>query len=111
MHSISHLLDFLRPRPEDEAERAAGNARKQEIIEKLSRAIISRRLQSPAVLFLELNRPLGFLASQAALFARPFLGFFLQPEDVSAAAELLADPEAFEQLLERLAEPAHQETH
>lgn len=111
MQSISHLLDFLRPRPEDEAERAAENARKQEIIEKLSRAIISRQLQSPAVLFLELNRPLGFLMSQAALFARPFLGFFLQPEDVSAAAEVLADPESFDQLLERLAGPARQETH
>jgi hypothetical protein len=111
VQSISHLLDFLRSHPEDEAERAAGNARKQEIIEKLSRAIVSRRLQSPAVLFLELNRPLGFLASQAALFARPFLGFFLQPEDVSAAAEMLADPEAFDQLLARLSDPARQETH
>jgi hypothetical protein len=102
VQSISHLLDFLRPRPEDEAERAAAQARKQEIIEKLSRAIISRRLQSPAVLFLELNRPLGFLVSQAALFARPFLAFFLPAQDVSAAAEVLADPEAFERLLSRL---------
>jgi hypothetical protein len=108
---ISHLLDLLRPRAEEEAERAGAQARKQEIIEKLARAIISRRLQSPAVLFLELNRPLGFLASQAALFARPFLSFFLRPEDVSAAAEVLADPEAFDQLLSRLSDPAHQETN
>jgi hypothetical protein len=110
MESVSHLLDFLRARPESEVERAAQQARKQEIIEKLSRAIISRRLESPATLFLELNRPIGFLMSQAAFFARPFLSFFLPPEDVSAAAEVLADPDALEQLLQRLSETDQQVT-
>ena len=109
MESISHLLDFLRPRPEEEAsvacegERAAAQARKRHLIEKLSRAILSRRLQSPAALFLELNRPIGFIASQATFFARPFLSFFLAPEEVTAAAEVLADPEALDELLDRLA--------
>jgi hypothetical protein len=103
VESIFHLLDFLRPRPESEGERAAAEARRRQIIDKLSRAIISRRLQSPAALFLELNRPIGFLMSQATLFARPFLGFFLHPEEVSAAAEVLADPEALDELLDRLA--------
>lgn len=103
MEAISHLFDFLRPRPEDETELAATAARKQELSEKLARAIRARRLESPAVLLLELNRPLGFLASQATFFARPFLSFLLDPEDISAAAEVLADPQALDQLIARVA--------
>ena len=105
MATISHVLDFLRPRLLDEEQRAAEQARKDEIIEKLARAIKGRRLESPAALFLELNRRIGFLMSQAAFFARPFLSFFLPAEDVEAAAEVLADRDAFEQLLDRLGEP------
>ena len=67
MVTISHLVDFLRPRPVDAEQLAAEQARKNELIEKLARAIRARRLESPAVLFLELNRPIGFLMSQAAL--------------------------------------------
>ncbi len=104
METISHLFDFLRPRPEDDTRCAAGETRKQELIEKLARAIVARRLQAPAALFLELNRPIGFLVSQATLFARPFLSFFLPPEEVTAAAEILAEPAAFDELLARLAE-------
>ncbi len=103
MESVTRLFDFLRPRPEDEAGRAAAEARKQQVIEKLARAVTARRLQSPAALFLELNRPIGFLMSQATLFARPFLSFFLPQEDVSAAAEVLADPAALDELLDRIA--------
>ena len=100
--TISHLFSSLRSRPREESQRAAEQARKGEVIDKLARAIIARRLQAPAALFLELNRPLGFLMSQAAVFARPFLSFFLRPEDVEAASEVLAEPEAFDQLLDRL---------
>ncbi len=110
MEAISHLLDSLRPRPEDETERAAAEARKQEVIEKLARAITARRLQSPAALFLELNRPIGFIISQATFFARPLLSFFLPPEDVTAAAEILADPKALDDLLDRLATPIPKES-
>jgi hypothetical protein len=102
--TISHLVDFLRPRPVDDEQRAAEQARKSQVIEKLAAAVKARRLESPAVLFLELNRPIGFLMSQAAFFARPFLSFFLPPGEVEAAAEVLADRDAFEQLLDRLGE-------
>jgi hypothetical protein len=108
--TISHLVDFLRPRPVDEEQRAAEEARKNEIIEKLASAIKARRLESPAVLFLELNRPIGFLMSQAAFFARPFLSFFLRPDEVEAAAEVLADRGAFDRLLARLGESTEEST-
>lgn len=102
MESLSGWWGQLRARPESGEELAEEEARKQAVIEKLARAIVSRRLEAPATLFLELNRPLGFIYSQAAFFARPFLSFFLSPTDVQAAAEVLDDPKAMEALLERI---------
>jgi hypothetical protein len=109
--TIPHLLDFLRARPEPEPERAAREERKQALVEKLARAIVARRLESPAVLFLELNRPIGFLFSQTAFFARPFLSVFLPVGEVEAAAEVLDDPEALDHLIARIGELAAQEAH
>ena len=102
METFSHLFSSLRARPEAESERDAERARRDEVIEKLARAIAARRLEVPATLFLELNRPLGFLFSQATFFARPFLGFFLPARDVEAAAEVLDDPAALDRLMDRI---------
>lgn len=104
METISHLFSFLRAHPEEESARAWGEARKNEIVERLARSIVARRLEAPAALFLELNRPLGFLFSQGVLFARPFLSFFLRPEEVESAAEVLDDAKALDQLLARIGE-------
>ena len=104
METISHLFSFLRPRPIDPSARAEEDARKNDLIEALARGIVARRLESPALLFLELNRPMGFLYSQAALFFRPFLALFVSMSQVDAAAEVLADRDAFDRLLDRIAE-------
>ncbi len=104
METIAHLFDFLRPRAIDPAQAAEEETRQTEIIDKLAQGIVARRLQSPAVLFLELNRPLGFLYGQAALFFRPFLALFLSPSEIEASAGVLSDPVAFERLLHRIDE-------
>jgi len=41
------------------------------VLQDLAAAIARRRLVVPARIFLDLVEPLGFLASQIALFARP----------------------------------------
>ena len=109
METFSHLFSSLRARPEAELHREAKQARKDEIIDKFARAVVARRLEAPAALFLELNRPLGFLFSQAALFARPFLGVFLPAGDIESAAEVLDDPEALDRLTERVASLSEEE--
>jgi len=111
VQTITHLFSFLRGHPEAPEERAHQQARKKEIIEKLARAIVARRLEAPAALFLELNRPIGFLFSQTAFFARPFLSVFLPVQDVEAAAEVLDDPQALDHLLDRIGEVSAQESH
>jgi hypothetical protein len=104
VETIANLLSRLRPAPEAEAERQAREERQAQVVEKLARAIVARRLEAPAALFIELNRPLGFLFSQATLFARPFLSFFLPVADVEAAAQALNDPRALDRLLDRIGE-------
>jgi len=109
VETISHLFSFLRPCPLDPSVRAAEDARKNDLIDKLARGIVARRLESPALLFLELNRPMGFIYSQAALFLRPFLALFTSMSEVDAAAEVLADRGAFDRLLDRIAELSDQQ--
>ena len=104
MTTFTHLRSFFRGHSVAPEERAREQARKKQVIEKLARAITARRLETPAALFLELNRPIGFLFSQAAFFARPFLSVFIPVKDVEAAADVLDDPRALDQLLDRIAE-------
>lgn len=98
MEQSTHLRSPLQAGPEPDA------AAREAVLERFARAVVARRLESAAVLFLELNRPLGFLFSQAALIARPFLSLFVSPADVEAAARLLDDPEALDRLLARIGE-------
>jgi hypothetical protein len=110
METIGDLFSHLRPRRRSEEEaRQAEADRKAAVIEKIARAIVARRLEAPAALFLELNRPIGFIYSQMTYFARPFLSMVLRPEDVTAAAEVLDDAGAIDQLLDRIQELSAEE--
>jgi hypothetical protein len=59
-------------------------------------------MATPAVLFIELNRPLSFLAGQAAHVLFPFLAPVLGARLSRQVAELLEDPANVDRLLERL---------
>ncbi len=102
MDAFSHLFRDQRVGPEQAAQNDAEQTRNVAIIEKFARAVVARRLEAPAALFLELNRPLGFLFSQATLFARPFLGLLLPVGEIEAAAEVLDDPASLERLMSRI---------
>ncbi len=104
MEAISNWFHHFRARPEEEAEQAARAERLHALIEKVARGIVARRLEAPATLFLELNRPMGFVFSQATHFLRPFLGLVVSASDLEAAAELLDDPKAIDALLDRMQE-------
>jgi hypothetical protein len=104
MEALTNWFNHLRARPEHEEEQQTQVAQREAVIEKVARLIVSRRLEAPATLFLELNRPLGFVYSQTTYFARPFLSLFLSPTDVTAAAEVLDDPKAIDALLDRIGE-------
>ena len=68
-----------------------------ELIEKVARRVERWGLVTPAVLFLELGKPLSFVGSQILLLARPIWG-----PTASQYADLFEDPRSVDQLLARL---------
>jgi hypothetical protein len=83
-------------------------ARRRELVDRLAARIVSKRLEGPAVLFLELNKPLAFLLGQAALVASPVLGTLIPMSELEEATQLLGSSEGFEALMTRVEELARQ---
>ena len=79
-----------------------------ELINTFAREIVRRRLEVPAVMFLEVNRPLSFFVSQGLHFFTPMLGLFASMEKIDKLATLLDSPEGYEQVIERIEELARE---
>ncbi|NLE75653.1 MAG: hypothetical protein GX605_02725 [Chloroflexi bacterium] len=78
------------------------DARAQDLVERAAAALERLGVAAPAAFFLEWNRPLAFLGSQALLFAGPFLSPFVAPQTTNDYAALLEDHGGLERLIERL---------
>ena len=78
--------------------------RRREVIDSLARKVAGRRLEMPAVLFLDMHKPLSFIASQAMLVGLPFLGMFFGAQDVADVSKLLSDRKNVEALIARIEE-------
>ena len=74
-----------------------GAARREQMIGRLAGWIAARGLESPAILFFELTKPLALLGSQALLVLHPLLG-----GAANEWADLLEDPATIDRILDRL---------
>lgn len=81
--------------------------REAAFIDRIARGIVRRGLETPAVLFLELHRPISFLGSQAVYFLAPFLRLIIPPREINQFAQLLHAPQGVERLIERIEEVAN----
>jgi hypothetical protein len=79
-------------------------ARRDQLAEELAHRLNSWRLTTPAIAFLELHKPLGFLASQSLLALQPLLTLFLGDVHVKEYAALLEDGNGVELVINRLEE-------
>ncbi len=82
----------------DEGEREL----RDRVIERVARIVVERRLETPAILFLESNRPLTFLAGQGALAALPLIGGFVPPAEIEALSRVLDSEESLDLLVARI---------
>jgi uncharacterized membrane protein len=71
-------------------------------IQRMAEEVARRRLEVPAVLLLEMHRPLTFLASQALVVSTPFLGALVGPDNVLKLSKLMEDRANLDRLLERI---------
>lgn len=76
----------------------------RELADEVASAIVKRRLETPAVLFLEMHRPLSFIASQGMIVAMPLLAPVLGPEKVSKFSRFLRERKNIERLIQRIEE-------
>jgi len=64
-------------------------------------------MTSPAILFLEMHKPLAFLGAQMLWATQPLLGMWWRDQDVRDLALLLEDRAGVDALIERLASAAN----
>lgn len=81
--------------PEEERDR---------ILDRAARGVTERRLEVPAILALELHRPLAFLGSQALIVFTPLLAPAIGLENLQKVTRLLEDRDNIERLIERIEE-------
>ncbi|MCS7254019.1 MAG: hypothetical protein RMK18_08510 [Armatimonadota bacterium] len=80
--------------------------KEKEVIERIARKIVSYGLEVPAVLFLELHKPLANIVGHSLLFAFPFLAPFLGVNALHEAGAILSTGEGIEALIRRIEELA-----
>lgn len=72
------------------------------LVERLAQLIARWGLVAPAIVFLEANKPLSFVGSQALLMLQPMADLFVARELMTDLAGLLADRDRLELLINRL---------
>jgi hypothetical protein len=75
--------------------------------DRIAREIVRRGLQVPAILALEMHRPLAFLGSQALIVLTPLLAPAIGLRNMQAACALLAQPGSIDLLVDRIEELAY----
>jgi hypothetical protein len=73
------------------------------MLDELADAIVKRRLETPALFFLESMRPLSFVSSQMMVFFRPFVQLvWTSPRRWDQIQRVLEHRDAVEALARRL---------
>lgn len=76
------------------------------LLEKIARLLVHRRLESPALLFLESLGPLNFLGSQVVHGLRPFLDVVCEATELERLAVLLERRDSIDHLISLIQQQA-----
>ncbi len=76
--------------------------RRKELIDRFAHRITKLGMAAPAILFLEMHKPLAFLGAQLLWAAQPFLSIGLNDADVRDFAAIIEDRAGVEELIDRL---------
>ena len=92
---LRRLRELMRDIPVDDEESA---------IEKIAQRVVREGMGAAAIVFLESTKPVSFIAGQAAIFATPFIGGFIEPMRLERYAELFGRRDFVERLIRRIEE-------
>jgi hypothetical protein len=85
----------------------SGQEQSEQLIEHLTQQISQWGLALPAIVFLQVTRPLSFLASQGLLLCQPLLSSVYDAPRIADYVDLLADRTNIDRLVARLEEGNH----
>ena len=74
----------------------------KQVVDKVCRAVVRRQMTVPALMALELGRPLNFVVSQGIHFFRPIVSVVLDTAGIEAFAKFLEHRGSVEYLARRL---------
>lgn len=94
---MSPVAQWNEPLPESEREA---------FIERVAELIVRRSLSVPAILALEMHRPLAFTLSQGMIALTPLFGPLLGLQRLQTLSRLLAEPGGVEALIHRIEDKA-----
>ena len=75
---------------------------KNQLLDKAAHEILKRKLEMPAVLLLEMHKPLANIGSHAALAFSPFLIPFVGFDNLNNYSRLFSERENIERLMKKL---------
>ena len=77
------------------------------LLDKIENEIVKRKLQVPAIMFFEMNKPLANIAGHFALATSPFLVPIIGYQNVNDYSQLLSKRDNVEKLIVRLEQSSH----
>lgn len=78
---------------------AEQRAAEKELIARFAEGVVRRGLTTPAILFLEMHRPLSFVTAQAMTIFGPMATLVLNPKDYEVFGRLIERREAIEEII------------
>ncbi len=74
----------------------------KDLLDNLAEQIRKRRLEAPAIMFLEMNKPISRIAGNAMIVFSPFLAPIVGTQNVHNYSRLLMNSSNVESLIQRL---------
>ena len=76
----------------------------EQLLEKAAQVIVKRGMEVPAILLLEMHKPLANLIGHAVWVTMPVWALFFGVATTNEIGALLSDPERIERLIQRIEE-------
>ncbi|MBL8088465.1 MAG: hypothetical protein JNM85_10410 [Chthonomonas sp.] len=74
----------------------------EELLQKLASKIAAKRMETPAILFLEMHKPLGNVGAHAMIALSPFIIPFVGFDNVNDVSRLMSNRENWNRLIDLL---------
>ena len=73
-------------------------------IEEVAQRVVREGMGPATIVFLESSKPMSFFAGQAAIFATPLIGGFIEPMRLERYADMFSRRDFLERLIRRIEE-------